>query len=63
MDKDELTALQVSERLGITRRHVVRLIGAGSFPSARRAWPGAKGPWVMKLRDVEAYEKEKAGKT
>ena len=61
MEKDELTALQVAERLGMTRRNVIYLIDAGAFPSARRAWPGSKGPWVIKLRDVQAYEKQKAG--
>jgi len=59
-----VTALQASEILGISRRHVVELIAAGHFPGAVKAWEGnRKAPWLIPAAELEKYRKEKAGKS
>lgn len=56
----ELTAQQIADRWGISKRTVIRMIHQGEFPNARQlANLGPRAPFVVPLSDVEALEKEK----
>jgi len=55
-----LSAAQVAERLGVTRRTVARLYLRGEFPNAYRLGDHPTAPLAIPEKDVIAYEKKLA---
>ena len=54
----ELTAKEISERIGVPLRTVQRWLSSRPdiFPNARQTRPSPKAPFVTKELDVIAYE-------
>jgi excisionase family DNA binding protein len=50
---DELTTGQAAELLGVSRRHVSRLVASGALPPLRRDY--LTGWYVLSRKAVEAY--------
>jgi excisionase family DNA binding protein len=62
VSNNNLSVLQVSERLGVDRETVRAWIHAGEFPNAYKTRPSAKtSPFVIPEADVIAFEERRHG--
>lgn len=56
-DQEKISPQEAAERLGFSRQHVVRLIGAGELPAEKL--PGSSY-WQIPLGSVLAFEERRA---
>lgn len=57
--RPDLTTADAAKELGLTTRHVHRLVEAGTLVPAVR-FPGLRGPMMFKARDVERLAARRA---
>lgn len=56
---EEITASQAAERAGVTRQYIHQMIDAGAFPSAHKATPEQNSPYLIPIREFEAWLKKR----